>query len=121
MNQPDKNSLIAEGYQKLCDVKELPFSGGKRFILGDHDIAVFNINGELKATGNVCPHQHSAILYDGFIEENSVVCPAHGWKFDLDTGCREGGKRGIDAYPLHIAGSEVFIKLPDSKKGFSLW
>ena len=50
------------------------------------EIAVFKIDSKVFALSNICPHQHTALIYDGFVEDGCVVCPAHGWKFNLRTG-----------------------------------
>ncbi len=96
-------------YTKVCKLSELIPNRGKRVFVGDVDIAIFLIEGEVRAFSNICPHQHSAILYDGFIEGNNVVCPAHGWEFDVCTGKKAGGSRGIKTFPVLIANSYVWI------------
>ena len=63
---------IQEGSAKLVRVK------------GD-EIAVFKHEGQLHAIQNICPHEGGQ-LCKGWIEEGEVVCPFHGYKFDLKTG-----------------------------------
>jgi len=65
------------------------------------EIAVFNIDGSLFAVANSCPH-HGGPLCHGRItgarladepyehrwekEQRVLVCPWHGWEFDLESG-----------------------------------
>jgi uroporphyrin-III C-methyltransferase len=49
------------------------------------EIAVFKCEGQLYATQNWCPHAGSA-LAAGALDGGAVVCPAHGYRFDLRTG-----------------------------------
>lgn len=49
------------------------------------DVAVFRRGEELLAIGNDCPHQGGS-LCDGWVEGDIVVCPLHGWEFDMRTG-----------------------------------
>jgi NAD(P)H-dependent nitrite reductase small subunit len=100
---------VTEQFKKLCKISELPKNQGKRFIVDDNEIAVFNIGKEVFAINNICPHQHTALLYDGFIEDGCVVCPAHGWMFELKTGKRPSGSKGVESYPIKIENDEVFI------------
>ena len=100
---------MEEGYKKLCKLSALRENQGKRFIVEDVEIAIFKINEEVFAIGNVCPHQHTALLYDGFVENGCVVCPAHGWMFDIRTGKQPSGSRGVDSYPVIIEDEEVYI------------
>jgi len=112
---------MEKNYIKICKLSELKEKQGKRFIIDDpdgtghvFDIAVFKIDNEVFALSNVCPHQHTAVLYDGFIEDCCVVCPAHGWMFELRTGKRPTGSRGVDSYPVKIENDLVYVFL--SKK-----
>ena len=89
-------------------VSELRENQGKRFLINDVDIAVFKVNGEIFVLNNVCPHQHTSVIYDGFIEDGCVVCPAHGWMFNLKTGLQPTGAKGLDSYPVKIINYEVF-------------
>lgn len=104
-----------EGFQYLCKFNELRENSGKRFIINDIEIAVFKINSEAFAVSNVCPHQQTNLIYDGFIENEFVVCPAHGWKFNLRTGKKESGSNGLDSYPVQIHKDKVFIKIHPKK------
>ena len=100
---------MEEGYKKLCKLSALRENQGKRFIVEDVEIAIFKINEEVFAIDNVCPHQHTTLLYDGFVENGFVVCPAHGWMFDIRTGKQPSGSRGVDSYPVIIEDEEVYI------------
>ena len=100
---------MRDGFKKICKLSELLENQGKRFIINDIDVAVFKINGEVFAINNVCPHQHTALLYDGFIENSCVVCPAHGWMFDIRTGKQPSGSSGVDSYPVIVENDEVYV------------
>lgn len=95
-------------YKKVCKVSDLHESRGTKFLINDVDIAIFKISGEIFAVSNTCPHQHTQSIYDGFIEDGCVVCPAHGWMFNLKTGKQPTGARGLDSYPVKIIDDEVF-------------
>ena len=98
-----------QGYKKVCKVSDLYESRGTRFLINDVDIAIFKINGEVFAVSNTCPHQHTSVIYDGFVEDGCVVCPAHGWMFNLKTGKQPTSARGLDSYPVKIIDDEVFV------------
>lgn len=100
--------MIEEGYLKICKIADLNEKQGKRFLVNDVDIAVFKVDDEIFVLNNVCPHQHPALIYDGFIEDGCVVCPAHGWMFNLKTGRQPTGARGLDSFPVKIIDDEVY-------------
>ncbi|MCX8107111.1 MAG: Rieske 2Fe-2S domain-containing protein [Ignavibacterium album] len=109
-------------FYKVCKINELRENKGRRFVIpasddsGDEvEIAVFKVDGDIYALSNICPHQHTALIYDGFIEDGCVVCPAHGWKFDLKTGNQPTGRKGLDVYPIKIEKDEIFVAAHSKK------
>lgn len=113
MNSSDLNK-----FQRLCSINDLQENKGKRFIVGETDIAVFLINKKIYALSNICPHQHSALIYDGFLEDGFVVCPAHGWKFDLTSGKSSEGGQGLNVYETKLVNDQIYIKIPDRKSNW---
>lgn len=104
----DKKSI--EGFTAVCSLDELKEKSGKRFIIDEVEIAVFKLDGKIFAVSNICPHQHTAMIFDGFIENGCVVCPAHGWTFDLRTGKTPAGSKGLDVYETKVIDDRVFVK-----------
>lgn len=98
---------------EVCKLNELIEKKGKRVFLNETEIAVFLVNGVVYALSNVCPHQHSAIICDGFIEDEFVVCPAHGWKFRLKDGKKENGYNGLKSYLTKVIDGKVFIEFKE--------
>lgn len=109
----------AEVIRKLCDAHHLPREGGlKAFVGGDSAgplaLCVGVIAGKPYAIDNACPHARAA-LAGGHLADSTVVCPLHGWQWDLVTGkpVRDGDPV-IQTYELRQFGSEVFVRIPDS-------
>jgi nitrite reductase/ring-hydroxylating ferredoxin subunit len=100
-----------EGLDYICKLDELQEFKGRKFIVNDIEIAVFKINSEVLAVSNICPHQQSRLIYDGFVEDEFVVCPAHGWKFNLRTGKKESGSNGLKVYPVEVVDDKVYVKV----------
>lgn len=99
-----------EGFTKLCRLSELKENEGRKFIVDETEIALIKSNGDVFALDNICPHQHAGIIYDGFVEEGCIVCPAHGWMFDLRTGCLKTGTRGLRSYEVKVIDKHVYVK-----------
>jgi len=104
-------SLAEIIFTKICSVHDIEEDAGKRFIINETEIAVFKSKGEIFALNNICPHQQTALIYDGFIEDGCIVCPAHGWKFDLRTGNKKSGSRGLDSYEVKVVDKNVYVKV----------
>jgi NAD(P)H-dependent nitrite reductase small subunit len=103
--------MFEEGFHYLCKVEDLKENAGKRFIVDDIEIAVFKINSEVMALSNICPHQQTRLIYDGFIEDDFVICPAHGWKFNLRTGKKDSESNGLQVYPVEIVDDKIYVKV----------
>ena len=53
---------------------------------GGEDVAVAVLgDGRAFVVPDACPHGGGP-LSDGFVDGGRLVCPRHGWEFDLDTG-----------------------------------
>ena len=73
-------------FVKLASIAELPPPGeAKEFACGAKVICVANVNGELSAMDNMCPHRGGP-LGQGAIEGDKLICPWHGWQFEAKTG-----------------------------------
>ena len=79
------------------------------FIQG-RSVAVFNVDGEIYAVENSCPH-NGASLAGGQIEGRLLQCPAHGLRFDVATGCMPGkGGLSLKTIPVRtVAGRMELI------------
>jgi naphthalene 1,2-dioxygenase system ferredoxin subunit len=80
--------------------------------VGGREIAMYNADGEVFATDNVCTHGH-ARLCEGFLDGHEIECPLHQGKFDIRTGqptCAPVTE-AIRIYPVKIEGGRVFIAL----------
>lgn len=64
---------------------ELTPGGSKAVSAGDGEIGVFNADGSFYAVDNACPHRGGP-LSEGRLEGCVVVCPWHGWQFDVTDG-----------------------------------
>ena len=100
-----------DGFKYICKYSDLRENSGKRFLVDDVEVAVFKVNGKLYALNNICPHQHTPLIYDGFIEDMKVSCPAHGWEFNLSDGKMAEGRRGLDSYEIKIIDENVYVKV----------
>jgi NAD(P)H-dependent nitrite reductase small subunit len=97
-------------FEYVCSLEQLNEFEGKRFIINDVDIAVFKVNNEVYALSNVCPHQHTTLIYDGYIENEYVVCPIHGWMFNLKTGKTPSCTHGLNSYDVKIIDGRIYVK-----------
>ncbi len=70
---------------RVGPMADLRDSEGVRVRLGERMVAVFRRGDEVFALGDSCPHM-GASLSEGYLDATSVVCPWHGWAFNLHDG-----------------------------------
>lgn len=76
------------------------------------EIALYEVEGEIFATDNVCTHGH-ARMSDGFLEGREIECPLHQGKFDVCTGqalCAPLTEN-IRTYPVRIVERRVLLNM----------
>lgn len=79
---------------RLGPVAAIPVGEGRVFHADGAEVAVFrDRSGEIYATGAECPHRGGP-LADGLVGNHSVICPLHGFVFDLRTGIAPGRECG---------------------------
>ena len=100
---------------RVTPIGNVPPREGRAVLIGEHELALFNLGGEFLATDNECPHKGGP-LCDGIVTGTSVVCPLHAWKVNLATGEVERPAHGKDhcvtTYPTRVADGVVLIGLP---------
>ena len=86
----------------LGPVDQIPVGQGRTFVVDFRQIAIFRLrDGSLRALDAVCPHRGGP-LADGLIDNRVVICPLHGFTYDLTTGCEvANGGATVTAYPVH--------------------
>ena len=94
-----------------CD--SIPPREGRAAMIGDKQIAIFNLGDRFLAVDNHCPHQ-SGPLCDGIVAGDAVVCPLHAWKVNLETGAvaRPADQRAcVRTYETRVDEGVVSISL----------
>jgi len=92
------NQVITKETQCLGSLDRIPVGEGRQFRIGDTTIAVFRSReGNVYATQAECPHRQGR-LADGLNGGTTLVCPLHGWKFNMATGDALLGDCAIKTY-----------------------
>lgn len=74
------------------------------------DVALFRRGDEVLAIGNECPHQGGS-LCDGWVEGDIVVCPLHGWEFDLRSGaCMTVPGESVPTFAVTVHEGAIYLE-----------
>ena len=72
-------------FMKVADAEQLPPGQSQIVIAGGRELALFNVAGKFYCLDNECPHAGGP-LGEGMLDRDAVMCPWHGWYFDVTTG-----------------------------------
>ena len=99
-----------EPVKALIRADEIKEGSAKLVRVNNEEIAVFKHKGQLCAIQNVCPHEGGQ-LSAGRIEDGAVVCPLHGYKFDLTSGaCATNAKLTAKIFKLAAQGDNYTVE-----------
>jgi nitrite reductase (NADH) small subunit len=100
---------------KICPLSEIPPGEGRSFVAGGEKIAIFSTRGgKVYAVQAECPHRGGP-LADGLVGGTTLICPLHGWKFDLTTGNALMGDCNIKTFRVRVDEAEqVVLTLEES-------
>jgi 3-phenylpropionate/trans-cinnamate dioxygenase ferredoxin subunit len=92
--------------------------GQRKLVFVDgRSVVLFNIEGELHAIENSCPH-NGASLAGGQMEGRLLRCPAHGLRFDVSTGCMPGtGGLSLATFPVRNVAGRLELTVDDTPAG----
>jgi len=104
--------MSTENWVAVGNRAELDEGAMKGIELGDLQIAIYNVEGEIYATDNICTHAF-ALLTDGFLDGDVIECPLHGGCFKIKTGEGMGApiSEDIKTYPVRLTGDTIEINI----------
>ena len=95
-------------------VGEIPEGKGRRFTVGERQIAVFHVGGRYYALDDRCPHM-GASLAVGELREDRVICVRHMWAFRLDDGsCPDAPALKAETFEVRVQGEEIQVRVAAS-------
>ena len=99
------------GRTKVAQVADLGDGQAKVVEVGGRSVAVFNVEGRFYAIDNICPHRGGP-LGEGDVDGTIVVCPWHGWRWDVTTGANANNPAvRVGCYPVTVEQGAVYVAL----------
>ena len=86
--------------------------------LGGVDVVLCNVDGELFAYEDRCPHLANPLSH-GVLNHNTLRCAAHEWEFDARTGQGVNPQAArLKPFPVRLDDDRIFIAIPsESARG----
>ena len=103
---------MSENWIDVLALDWVPEADVTSVIVDGLEIALYEVNGEVFATDNLCTHG-AARLSDGFLEGREIECPFHQGRFDVCTGKAMCAPltQDIRVYPVRIENKRVFVNI----------
>lgn len=97
-------------YHEVAKTDDLDEEEVMSVMVGDEEIALYNVEGEFYATHGICTHENIG-LADGFVEGALVECPLHAACFEIKTGKAVNPPATVDlkTYPVKVEGDTVYV------------
>ena len=99
-------------WQDVAALEDVFEGAGIAVVVGGREIAIFQAEGAIYATDNLCSHG-DARLCEGFVEGHEVECPFHQGRFDLRTGhatCAPAVEP-IHTWPVKVQAGRIWVDL----------
>jgi len=95
----------------VAKISDIPEGEGKAVEAGERFIALFNVRGKFYAMDNTC-HHAGGPLGEGGLTGTKVMCPWHGWEYDVTTGeCTTEPVVKQKTYPVKVEGEDILIEI----------
>ncbi|MDA4128238.1 MAG: Rieske 2Fe-2S domain-containing protein [Thaumarchaeota archaeon] len=96
---------------KVADAAEIDEGKSKTVVVEGRTVALFKVNNEYFAINNPCLHRGGP-LGEGELDGFEVICPWHGWRYNLRTGSLSlipTLKEKV--YPVKLVGTSIFVEV----------
>ena len=111
----------------VARLEDLPVGSRKIVTVDERSIGLFNVNTEIVAVLNLCPHEFAPVCQGRVSgttapslpgeplqwrrEGEILFCPWHGWEFDLLTGACLTDRRKLRRFSTSVENGWIYIHL----------
>ncbi|MFC3051872.1 non-heme iron oxygenase ferredoxin subunit [Kordiimonas pumila] len=101
-------------WHEICVLADLEDEGVYGVELGGLPIAVYDVDGEIFATHDICTHG-LARLSEGFLDGDLIECPLHQGLFNVKTGAPAGAPctEAVRTFPVKCEGEKIFVAITE--------
>lgn len=96
---------------EVAALDDVPPGRGGTFTVAGKAVAVFNVDGAVYAMADGCLHRGFS-LGSGKFAGKIVTCRAHGWRYDVTTGCTmHVPDYGVTSYPAKVDDGRILVSV----------
>ena len=105
--------MASDNFVPCLRESELKEGQMKRLQVSGRCILLVRQGGQVFGVSNSCPHMGCS-LDKGSLREYLVMCPCHGWKFDIRNGqYTENTAIALVSYRCMIQNGKVYVEITD--------
>lgn len=95
---------------QVAKVHDIPPGQVRAFEVGDEDVVLCNVGGQIYALANLCTHDDGP-LGEGQLVGDEIECPRHGARFDVRTGAVRSLPAivPIPTFEVRVEGEDVWV------------
>lgn len=103
---------MSDHWRDVLALEAIPEADVTSVIVEGREIALYEVEGEVFATDNLCTHG-AARMSDGFLDGREIECPFHQGRFDVCTGKAMCAPltQDIRVYPVRIENKRVWVNM----------
>ena len=79
--------------------------------IGKRDVAVIRVGDDVFALSNLCRHAFGP-LSEGFADGYHLMCPWHGWRYDVRDGTTDHPNADVSTFPVTVREDIVYVSVP---------
>ena len=106
--QAGAGCMKPDPFVRIANSRDLVGHGPFALSASGVDVALVRTGAGWRAFQGLCPHQ-GALLGEGEIEGDRLVCRNHRWRFSLDSGRRDGGPECLASCPAVERDGAIFV------------
>ena len=105
--------MAESGFIKVAELGELSPGEMKSVEVGDDQVLLANVGGDIYACDNLCTHAF-APLAEGALDGEQVECPLHGSLFNVTTGevIDPPADESLRVFQVRIEGQDILVGPP---------
>ena len=112
LSKREREAIVSE-FEVVGQVTDFEDGQGRAVPVDGRMVAVFRKGEEWYAIDDLCPHM-GASLAEGYVEDHTVTCPWHAWRFCIKDGTWEDNPRTkVDCFEIKIEGDDVLVREKD--------
>lgn len=97
-------------FETVGKVSDFEVGQGKAVPIEGRMVAVFRQEDGWYAIDDLCPHM-GASLAEGHIDDHTVTCPWHAWRFCIKDGTWQDNPRvKVESFDVRVVGEDVQVR-----------